>query len=121
VTTTTTAAFDLGAFKRAIEERDAAGLIAHYAHDAEVRLVDRDHPPSAPRVLSGKQEIRGWIEDVCDRDMTHRVEQQVMSRDRAAFTEACRYPDGTTVLCLAMLELSAGQVARQTAVQAWDG
>jgi hypothetical protein len=35
-------------------------------------------------------------------------------------TEACRYPDGTRVLCLAMLDLRDGLIVRQTAVQEWD-
>jgi ketosteroid isomerase-like protein len=117
----TATTFDAAAFKQAIEERDAAGLLALYAEHAEVRLVDRDNPPRSPRVLQGKDQIRAWIEDICDRDMTHRVEQQVASADRAAFTEACRYPDGTNVLCVAMLELSDGYVVHQTGIQAWDG
>jgi hypothetical protein len=53
--------------------------------------------------------------------MTHRIEQQVASGDRLAYAEACRYPDGTNVLCVAMLELSDGHVARQTCIRAWDG
>ena len=116
-----TATFDGTAFTQAIEERDASNLLALYAENAEVRLVDRDNPPSAPRVMRGKDEIRAWIEDVCDRDMTHRIEQQVASGDRLAYAEACRYPDGTNVLCVAMLELSDGHVARQTCIRVWDG
>ena len=40
--------------------------------------------------------------------------------DTAAFAQACRYPDGTRVLCLAMLDLRDGLIVRQTAVQEWD-
>ena len=116
-----TSTFDGAAFKQAIEERDATGLLALYAEDAEVRLVDPDNPPGSPRMLHGKDQIRPWIEDVCDRDMTHRVTEQVASGDRAAYTEACRYPDGTNVLCMAMLELNDGYVVHQTGIQAWDG
>jgi ketosteroid isomerase-like protein len=117
---TVTTTFDIGVLKRAIEERDATAQLALYADDAEVALVDRDNPPASPHVLRGKDDIRAWIEDVCARDMSHRVEQYVVSGDGAAFTEACRYPDGTNVLCVAMLELSNGQIARLTGVQAWD-
>ena len=52
--------------------------------------------------------------------MTHRVEMQVVGDGGAAFTEACRYPDGTNVLCAAVLELRDGRIARELGVQAWD-
>jgi hypothetical protein len=79
MSTPTATAFDLAALKRAIEDRDAAGQVALYAPDAEVRLVDRITTPRSPRVLRGRDEIAGWIEDVCGREMTHRVEQEVVA------------------------------------------
>ncbi|HYM54431.1 MAG TPA: nuclear transport factor 2 family protein [Solirubrobacteraceae bacterium] len=117
---TTTHTFDLSTFKQAIEERDASAQLAMYADDAEVTLVDRVSRPSAPRVLRGREEIQAWIEDVCGRDMTHRVQHTVQDEDGAAFTEACRYPDGTGVVCATVLELDNGLVTRQIGVQAWD-
>jgi ketosteroid isomerase-like protein len=117
---TTPKTFDVAALKRAIEERDAAGQLALYAPDAEVRLVDRVTTPGRPRVLRGRDEIAAWVEDVCDREMTHRVEREVVAGDRAAFAEACRYPDGTNVLCMTVLELRDGLIAGQLAIQAWD-
>ena len=111
---------DFAALKRAVEERDAEAQLALYADDAEVRLVDRVNTPRSPRVLCGREEIRDWIDDVCARDMTHEVQTPVLAQDAVAFTEACRYPDGTNVLCATVLELSDGRIARQIAVQAWD-
>ena len=52
--------------------------------------------------------------------MTHKVETSVAEHDKLAFTQACAYPDGMKVLCLALCELKAGKIARQTIVQAWD-
>jgi hypothetical protein len=52
--------------------------------------------------------------------MTHRLEQLVLGDGSAAFTEACQYPDGTRVLCAALLELRDGKIARKVGVQAWD-
>ncbi|HLM85669.1 MAG TPA: nuclear transport factor 2 family protein [Solirubrobacteraceae bacterium] len=112
--------FDLNTFKQAIEERDASAQLGMYAEDAEVTLVDRVAQPSAPRVLRGRGEIRTWIEDVCGRDMTHRVQHTVQDDTGAAFTEACRYPDGTGVVCSTVLEIDNGLVVRQVGVQAWD-
>ena len=112
--------FDFGEFKRAIEERDSTAQVALYAPNAEVTLIDRINTPGSPRVLRGHDEIRTRIEDICERDMTHRVDMQVLGDGGAAFTEACRYPDGTNVLCAAVLELRDGQITRQLVVQAWD-
>jgi hypothetical protein len=120
VSTATTPAFDFGEFKRALEERDSTAQLALYAPDAEVMLVDRINTPSSPRLLRGREAIRTWIEDICERDMTHHVDMQVLGDGGAALTEACRYPDGTCVLCAAVLELCDGKIARQVAVQAWD-
>ncbi|HWY91202.1 MAG TPA: nuclear transport factor 2 family protein [Solirubrobacteraceae bacterium] len=117
---TTIQMFDLSALKRGIEERDASAQLAMYADDAEVTLVDRVAQPSAPRVLRGRGEIQTWIEDVCGRDMTHQVQHTVQDGSGAAFTEACRYPDGTGVICATVLEIDNGLVARQIVVQAWD-
>jgi hypothetical protein len=111
---------DFAALKRAVEERDAEAQLALYAEDAEVRLVDRVNTPRSPRVLNGREEIRDWIEDVCARDMTHAVQTPVLGSDAVAFTEACRYPDGTNVLCATVAELSDGRIVRQVAIQAWD-
>jgi len=111
---------DFAALKRAVEERDAEAQLALYAEDAEVRLVDRVNTPRSPRVLNGREEIRDWIEDLCARDMTHAVQTPVLGMDAVAFTEACRYPDGTNVLCATVAEVSDGRIVRQVAIQAWD-
>jgi hypothetical protein len=52
--------------------------------------------------------------------MTHAVQHSVSDDTGAAFTEACRYPDGTNVLCATVLECSGGLIQHQTIVQAWD-
>jgi hypothetical protein len=116
----TDAGFDLNVFKRAIEERDASAQLAAYADDAEVTILDRNSQPRAPRVLRGRAEIQAWIEDVCGRDMTHRLQHTVQDGRGVAYTEACRYPDGTGVVCAAVLEIEDGLVTRQLGVQAWD-
>jgi ketosteroid isomerase-like protein len=117
---TTATTFDTQALRRGIEERDAEALRACYAPDAEMTIVDRTSPPSRPRVLRGRTAIGEYLDETCGRDMTHRLERVVVSGDTAAFTQACQYPDGSRVLCLAMLDLRDGLIVRQTAVQAWD-
>jgi hypothetical protein len=117
---TTTTSFELGRFARATEERDASTQISMYAPDAIVTIADRTAPPSAPRVLSGRDQIRTWIEDLTGRDMTHRVGHTVHDADGAAYVVSCRYPDGAQVLCSTVIELSDGQIVKQSVVQVWD-
>jgi ketosteroid isomerase-like protein len=106
--------------KRAIEGRDGAALAGLYAANAVVRIIDRDNPPSKPRELKGKAAIASFYEDVCGRNMSHKLEDGIAEGDRIAFTQSCAYPDGTKVFCSAMLELEDGKITRQTVVQAWD-
>lgn len=104
----------------ASEQRNAELLASLYADDAEVRVVDRNRTPSSPLVLRGKAAIAEFFKDICERDMTHRIEQQVVGENRLAFLEACKYPDGCHVLCAAVAELHQGKIVRQVCVQAWD-
>lgn len=119
-TQATTGRFDLTRFSQAVEQRDSATQLSMYAPEATVTIADRITQPGAPRVLQGAGEIRGWIEDVDGREMTHAVGHSVSDEHGAAFTEACQYPDGTNVLCATVLELDDGLITRQTVVQAWD-
>ena len=119
--TTTASTFDLARLARATEERDASTQLSMYAPDATVTIVDPITQPGSPKVLQGTEEIKGWIEDVTRRDMTHSVGHTVADDGGAAYTVACSYPDGTNVLCATVLELDGGAIARQTVVQVWDG
>ena len=69
--------FDLDRFTRAAEERDAATQLSMYGPGATVRIVDRISQPGSPRVLSTREEIKSWLEDMFGRDMTHSVELRV--------------------------------------------
>ena len=116
----TTTSFDLARYRRALEERDSEAQLEMYAPEATVTIADRVTTPGSPRVLRGRDEIRGWIEDVSSREMTHEVGHCVEDAHGAALTEACRYPDGTNVLCATVLELTDGLITDQRIVQAWD-
>ena len=106
--------------KEAIESRDGRRLAGFYADDAEVRVIDRNNPPSRPRLVRGRAAISTYWADICSRAMTHAVDFAVTEGDRLAFTQACAYPDGTRVFCIATVELADGRIARQSLVQAWD-
>lgn len=106
--------------KRAIEARDAALLSSFYTDDALLRVIDSGNPPSKPREVRGKPAIGTFWDDICSRAMTHAVDASVMDANRLAFSQACAYPDGMKVFCLAICELRDGKIAWQTVVQAWD-
>jgi hypothetical protein len=115
-----TLALDLDRLVTAIEQRDADDQLAFYGDEAQVRLVDRNSPPRTPQLLTGRAEIRTWIDDVSGRDMTHRVESALATETGVALIELCTYPDGTQVVCSCIAELAGGLITRQTVVQVWD-
>jgi SnoaL-like domain len=112
--------FDLDRFARAAEERDAATQLSMYGPDAVVTIVDKISQPGAPRVLRTREDIQAWLEDMYGRDMTHSVRHRVLDGTGAAYSQACRYPDGTNVLCATVIELDGGVISGQTVIQVWD-
>jgi hypothetical protein len=116
----TTTTFDLERFTRAAEERDASTQLSMYSPDATVTITDKLSQPGSPRVLRTHEEIEAWLADMYSRDMTHSVQRKVQDGGGAAYIQACRYPDGTNVLCATVIELEAGLIYGQTVVQAWD-
>jgi SnoaL-like domain len=116
----TITSFDLDRFTRAAEERDAATQLSMYGPDAVVTINNKVSQPGAPRLLRGREEIRAWLEDTYGRDMTHTVKHRVLDETGAAYTQACRYPDGTNVLCATVIELDGGVISGQTVLETWD-
>jgi hypothetical protein len=116
----TITSFDLDRFTRAAEERDAATQLSMYGPDAVVTINNKISQPGAPRVLRGREEIGAWLEDMYGRDMTHSVKHRVLDETGAAYTQACRYPDGTNVLCATVIELDGGVISGQTVLETWD-
>jgi len=112
--------FDLDRFTRAAEERDAATQLSMYGQDAVVTINNKISQPGSPRVLRTREEIKAWLEDMYGRDMTHSVKHRVQDETGAAYTLACRYPDGTNVLCATVIELDDGVIGDQTVLEVWD-
>ena len=118
--TSTSQSFDAEALRRSIEERDAATLLSLFAEDAELHVVDSNDQPSHPKIIRGRAAIGEYYADVCGRDMTHKIERLVVGDDGAAFVQACQYPSGARVMCVAVLDLKDGLITRLSGVQAWD-
>jgi hypothetical protein len=120
MSTITSETFDLDRFTRAAEERDAATQLSMYGPGATVTISDKISQPGSPRTLRTREEIKAWLEDMYARDMTHKVQHRVKDETGVAYTQACRYPDGTNVLCATVIRLVEGQISDQTVVQVWD-
>ena len=82
--------------------------------------VDRDNTPTAPAAYRGLGAIGGYNRDICGRNMEHSVEDLVSTDDGLGYTQRCRYPDGTRVVCVTVARLLHGKITRQTVVQVWD-
>jgi hypothetical protein len=111
---------DTGSLIRAIESRDADGVLAWYRADATLIVLDRDHPPAAPLVLSGIEQIGAYYRDVCGRDIHHEVRGALSTAQGLAYTQHCRYPDGAAVVCATIATTRGGKIHSQTAIQVWD-
>ena len=114
-------ALDPMAFVHALVERDADALAALYADDAVLTMHDKDHPPGAPLVLSGREAIHAWYRDVCARNVEHTVPTILDSASGFAFEEHCRYPSGEGVVCIAVAGVENGLITSLTGSQTWDG
>jgi hypothetical protein len=112
--------FDVAALVTAIETRDAEGQLAAYGPDAELVVVDHEHPPSTPLVVRGTAALRTHFADICARDMTHQVTTAALAGDRLTIELACKYADGTRVACLCVSGITDGRIGWQRGLQAWD-
>jgi ketosteroid isomerase-like protein len=108
------------ALRTAYANRDAAALLALYADDATIEIVDAVHTPSAPQRLTGREEIRAHFEDVFTRDMTHEADIVASGDDALGYSLRCTYADGLRVVCAATAQLRDGRIVRELGVQAWD-
>ncbi len=107
-------------FRRAMDMHDIDLLLSLYADDAEIRIIDKDHPPSAPRWMQGREAIARYYREMFARPIRHHVEEEVVGDDHLAFTEACEYPDGSRVFVSSVIELKNNLIYREVDVQAWD-
>ena len=120
MTVKTATTFDLEALRRGYEEWDLETLLALYADDVELIQIDRDNPPSAPRIRHGKDVFKGMFEHCAAAGVRATVENAVAAEDRAAATVTCEFPGGRKVIANAMLELEDGRIVREREVLAGD-
>lgn len=111
---------DLEALRSGYEEWDVEALLALYADDVELIQIDRDNPPSSPRLRHGKEVFRGMFEHCPAAGVKATVENAVAGDDRAAASVTCEFPDGRRVVANAVFELRDGRIVRERDVAAGD-
>jgi hypothetical protein len=111
--------FDLNAFSQAREQRDIDYQLTRYAPDADIRIVDPNHPPAAPRTVLGASAIQAWLLEASARDLDLHVTHLVDGGDRVAFTECWHHVDGTNVVATSTAELQDGLITTQHTILAW--
>jgi hypothetical protein len=107
-------------YAEAIEARDARLLGSLYHEDCEYVLINRNAPPSRPKILRGRPAVAAMWQEDCARDMAHRVEAIVADDDRIAWHLSCLYPDGTRVVAMGSAEIAGGLIRRETTIECWD-
>lgn len=108
------------AMRRGTETRDAELMTSLYADDAEHVVVNRNAPPSRPHVLRGIAAIEAIWRENCAREMTHKVEAQLVDGDHIATRILCRYVDGTLVSSACLADVAGGFIRRQFELDCWD-
>ena len=112
--------FDLEAFRRGYEEWDIDALLALYADEVELIHIDRDNPPSAPRVRHGKEMLKGMFEHCAGAGVKATVENAVTGEHRAAATVTCEFPGGRKVVANGIFELEDARIVRERQVLSGD-
>jgi SnoaL-like domain len=111
---------DFDALRHAIERCDPDLMLGFYAEDAQLSIVNADTPQGLPFELRGKAEIAKYLRAVFGQGASHRVEREVVGKNRVTFREACEYPDGSRVRVETRLEVPDGKIVRQVDVVAQD-
>ena len=120
MTAKTTIGFDLDTYKRAFEEWDIETILDLYAEDVELVQIDRDNPPSSPRVRQGKEVFRGMFEHCAGAGVKASVENLVPGTERVAATVTCAFPGGRKVVANGIFELEDGRIVRELQVVSGD-
>jgi ketosteroid isomerase-like protein len=112
--------FNVSEFARAYAEWDIDALLDLYADDVALIQLDRDHPPSAPRVRHGKEMFKGMFEHCAAAGVKATVENALTRDDRAAATVTCEFPGGRKVVANGIFELRDGRIVRERQVLSGD-
>jgi hypothetical protein len=104
---------DFEVLRRGIERCDSDLVLGFYAEDALLSIVNAGASHASAFELRGKAEIAKHLRAVYGQGASHRIEGEVLSKDRVTFREACEYPDGGRLWVSTTLEVHDGKITRQ--------
>ena len=116
----TRTAFDSETFRRGFEQWDLPALLDLYADDVELVEINREHPPSDPRVRRGRQVYEQAFGHCASAGVKGSIENIIVGDDQVACTMTCEFPDGRKVVGNAIMEIRDGKVVRELQVQSGD-
>ena len=70
--------------------------------------------------MIGKQQIADFLARVCEANFGITAADEVITKERIAFSVACAFPDGKHVFEHVIAKLEDGKIARQVDVEARD-
>lgn len=112
--------FDFSAFKDAFERKDAQRWAQFYADDAEWIEYKPSAPPRDPFRMVGRKRIAEFIASLEKSDIKISLSNEVLGRERVAFSVDVTLPDGKRVFEHTIVHIEDGKIARQVDVEAWD-
>jgi len=112
--------FDFAAFKDAFERKDAERWAKFYAEDAEWIEYKSSAPPRDPVRMVGRGRIAEFIASLEKSDIEITLADEVLGRERAAFSVDVTLPDGKRVFEHTIVHIEDGRIVRQVDVEAWD-
>ncbi len=114
------AEFDFSAFKDAFERKDAQRWAEFYAEDAQWIEYKPSAPPRNPVRMIGRERIAAFLSSLEESDIEISLSDEVLGRERAAFSVDVILPDGKRVFEHTIVHIEDGKIARQVDVEAWD-
>jgi ketosteroid isomerase-like protein len=114
------AEFDFSAFKDAFERKDAQRWAEFYAEDAQWIEYKPSAPPRNPVRMIGRERIAAFLSSLEESDIEISLSNEVLGRERAAFSVDVMLPDGKRVFEHTIVHIEDGKIARQVDVEAWD-
>lgn len=116
----TGSSFDFPAFKQAFTSQDVEFCISFYASDVDWIEYRHTHPPRAPNRMVGQSEIKTFLNDVKNSNVTLSISDEVIGPTRAAFRVICTLSDGMRrIIEHVTIHYTGNKITRQVDVEAW--
>ena len=110
--------FDFPAFRNAFERKVAERWAEFYAEDAECIEYKPSAPPRDPVRMVGRERIAQFLASLEKSDIDIYLADEVLERERAAFSVDVTLPDGKRVIEHTIVHIESGRIARQADVEA---